>query len=682
MVQVIHTLPLVSVLAVNVLPLNRLVDIINHQKEEVPRTDFVTAASQCWQVVDNKYGFVQQKKDLMLVELENPGDGLRKIKPFKTVLKDGMLKLGCFSDSMYLFGDKFGNNKHEYRIGASQNVSIVHYDDHVAKEDREKMTPTVCFNFCRTVEGMGYFGILNGGECYCEPYYSVQASDSSECDSVCEGDNAQMCGGKSKSNIWEMHYCNDGAQQLAVSAIIAYSVQEHFDVLLPKVKAAAEGQKELAEQMQASFGNVGDPDAANLMQAAKVAAGDLMELHKDSTKIRDNLKNKIQASKKLNGINPATIDYSKKTTHSKDLLDIMKETVSKKVAAQFLNFKIGKEGDELTQELDKITPLANKSYENLQKAYSLVKPSISKFWNVVWGTVRIDDEGCLLPRLGDDGLYMMGDWAYIEAIGEFHIEVKNWDLAWYDYEWSGTKYQYPSAWFVTTKNWGWYGSTLDKDTEALAAQYGRWWKNGNELSEEFGVGGKQTFGGAIYWWTWWWNNRKTGFKICPVSENNDEKEKRGVQYYPAMYFVDKEQKDVPMTCVGDIVEKPIYFKNYNGCAAACDARNQHCVGFSYFPTKLGESNLCFLFSNFKTGQYYTGCPKVKSKSKKFLQLGVNVSSEHRSDAFYEQPLTTEPQYPVCMAKLSKFVGTTLKPDPEGKCKQCFNELTQANRCWK
>jgi len=160
---------------------------------------------------------------------------------------------------------------------------------------------------------------------------------------------------------------------------------------------------------------------------------------------------------------------------------------------------------------------------------------------------------------------------------------------------------------------------------------------------------------------------------------------RGIQYYPAMYFVDKEFVDAPMTCSGTVIEEPIYFKSYHGCAAACDARNQECVGFSYFPTEVNKPNLCFLYSSFKTGQYYTGCdsdsddgkkgPPRKKSAPRFLQKSNATVAQY-------QPLQDEPTHPVCVAKLSKFVGTTLKPNEEGKCKQCFRELTKANRCWE
>jgi len=120
------------------------------------------------------------------------------------------------------------------------------------------------------------------------------------------------------------------------------------------------------------------------------------------------------------------------------------------------------------------------------------------------------------------------------------------------------------------------------------------------------------------------------------------------QYSPVMYFVDKEFDSVPTTCAGDSVGEPITGLSEDGCASACDANIHSCVGFQYF--KDSGKQLCFLFSKFSTGFYYTakGC-KAEAK---------------------------------CFAKLSKFEGTTLKANPSGKCAQCFKELTKADRCPK
>jgi len=143
---------------------------------------------------------------LELLQDENPGAGIDKFTPFKAVLKSGFMLTTCVKDYMYYHGDKYGNGKDSYELGSSQ-VSIVHYDKWVAKEDRQEMTPKVCFNFCRSVPNMGFFGLLNGNRCYCTPYFQQMAGGSSMCDATCEGDATGTCGGKSKSSIYSMHNC-------------------------------------------------------------------------------------------------------------------------------------------------------------------------------------------------------------------------------------------------------------------------------------------------------------------------------------------------------------------------------------------------------------------------------------------------------------------------------------------
>jgi hypothetical protein len=135
------------------------------------------------------------------------------------------------------------------------------------------------------------------------------------------------------------------------------------------------------------------------------------------------------------------------------------------------------------------------------------------------------------------------------------------------------------------------------------------------------------------------------------------------QYYPVMYFVDKEQEKTPQTCGGKTVAKPIVGGDLDQCATACDKLTQQCVGFSYYA---GKNNLCFLFGEFETAFYYTGCDGAKS----FMQL---ESMQQAAAAPYEVK---------CLAKFSEFEGTTLKPDGSGKCKQCLKKVTKADRCYK
>merc|ERR1719262_915995 len=92
-----------------------------------------------------------------------------------------------------------------------------------------------------------------------------------------------------------------------------------------------------------------------------------------------------------------------------------------------------------------------------------------------------------------------------------------------------------------------------------------------------------------------------------------------------------------------------YTANLEDCAKSCESKFQECVGFTWF-----EKGLCAIFSKFTSIQYYPvtpeKCPTLKTKPA------------------------------VCMAKFSKFSGTTIKPDGSGKCANCLTTATKADRC--
>lgn len=134
------------------------------------------------------------------------------------------------------------------------------------------------------------------------------------------------------------------------------------------------------------------------------------------------------------------------------------------------------------------------------------------------------------------------------------------------------------------------------------------------------------------------------------------------QYFPAMYFVDKKFAEMPSTCGGNVVGEPLV-GTMDDCAAACDSKMGDCVGFSYFPYK--KSGACFLLGKFKSLTYYSGC----KKGKRLLQMQRNVGRRAAEDT-------------KCMAKVSTFEGTTLKPDPSGKCKQCMKKVTEGEKCFE
>jgi len=216
-----------------------------------------------------------------------PGAGMTPdtITPFTNVYMDGYYDVDCADDYMFLHGDKFGDNKYEYELGENSNVSIVHYNAHVVAEDREPISPDVCFRFCRSVPEMSYFGIRNGNSCYCAPYYRSVEGDDSMCDVVCEGDGMRTCGSKTKSTIFAMHSCQNSADLLTDAAGKMAPVHTDVDTHNSDLDAIAGGMQSAAAAYQAMFSAKGDPVAADLMQAAKVRAGELAAVVVDGNKL-------------------------------------------------------------------------------------------------------------------------------------------------------------------------------------------------------------------------------------------------------------------------------------------------------------------------------------------------------------------------------------------------------------
>jgi len=430
-----------------------------------------------------------------------PGAGMAKIEPFKATLKDGFFEVDCVKDYLHEHGDKHGGNKFSYEL--STNVSIVHYSDHVAKEDQQQMSRKVCFDFCRTIPDMPFFGLANGRDCYCAPYYKAMAGDSSMCDSVCPGQPTTMCGGKSKSSIFSMHLCADTATDLKSAGAKAEELSKAISGEVDMATGVFEGMQAAAEDLQNVFGQAGDPTASDLMQSAKVSAGELQAAAKAAT----------EAQKKL---------------------DTLAGEVSALEGGDFKDAKHVKKAEKLIDDLEEATEYAETTLEAGKELFSQVSPGFE------------------------------------EAPGA--------------------------------------------------------------------VGAPAASGGS------------------------------SAQYYPLMYFVDKEFDSVPSTCGGDAIGEPMVAETADVCASACDADVHNCAGYSYYEG--AKVNLCFLFSKFKTATYYTECKACGGAGDEtaFLQKMQKKKAAACSAG--------------CYAKLLNFEGTTLKPDPSGKCKQCLKSATQAARCFQ
>lgn len=256
-------------------------------------------------------------------------------------VKDGYWKVACVRDYMLQHADKDGPNKFEYKINAVANKSISHYTEAVPKEDRQAMTAQVCFDFCRTVPGMTFFGLTAGRDCYCTPWYKAMASDSSECDAVCEGDPTTMCGGMSKSMIFEMHFCGDTAEDLQDAKEQMGALKKDLEALAEPAAEASDIMQNSASEGEATFSGV-DPTATALMRRAKGFAGSLQRAVTPNEELLKTL---------------GSLDTEAEGMASEDFTDA--ETIK---AAEAVVAKIKKANAEAKQQVDKLKAILAKAH--------------------------------------------------------------------------------------------------------------------------------------------------------------------------------------------------------------------------------------------------------------------------------------------------------------------------------
>merc|ERR1719420_1837446 len=189
---------------------------------------------------------------------KEPGAGMDATLGLTKVYKDGYFHLRCMMDKMATAADWHDELQREHKYNVDTNVTIVRYTDRVDVEKQQSMTPSICFEFCRTVPDMLHFGLTRGRECYCTPYF-MQGTGDGVCDAGCEGDSSITCGNTNgMADIYEMHACNDAIPdaQAAFDAAKdiyddAWDMYDYADEVLVGTKAATDDidDKEMREGM-------------------------------------------------------------------------------------------------------------------------------------------------------------------------------------------------------------------------------------------------------------------------------------------------------------------------------------------------------------------------------------------------------------------------------------------------
>ena len=69
----------------------------------------------------------------------------------------------------------------------------------------DKMTITLCLNYCRSIEGMINAGLGKGKQCFCgDGTISLRSQKKdSDCKVPCKGDSDEVCGDKSNVSVYD-----------------------------------------------------------------------------------------------------------------------------------------------------------------------------------------------------------------------------------------------------------------------------------------------------------------------------------------------------------------------------------------------------------------------------------------------------------------------------------------------
>jgi len=177
-------------------------------KSFAPRAQSLRKAPE-WVFLSHPEGSPMQHPELAPYHHDNKSSALQVgTQSHNGGPKTGYWVVGCFQDK-----------------GVDPNR--VYYDHLVPKEDRQSMTPLVCFEFCKVQYGMRFFflgetdgqgresGVESAGEtastnlCSCGRFYHKSSGKGSlaQCDIMCPGDSSVMCGGHHKESIYQMHDC-------------------------------------------------------------------------------------------------------------------------------------------------------------------------------------------------------------------------------------------------------------------------------------------------------------------------------------------------------------------------------------------------------------------------------------------------------------------------------------------
>jgi len=232
---------------------------------------------------------------------KEPGAGMDATLGLTKVYKDGYFHLRCMMDKMETAADWHDELQREHKYNIDTNVTIVRYTDRVDVEKQQSMTPSVCFEFCRTVPDMLHFGLTRGRECYCTPYF-MQGTGDGVCDAGCEGDSSITCGNTNgMADVYEMHACNDVLQDAEAAFDAAKTIYEDGWDMYDYASKVLDGTKAATDDIDKKELRDGMMEFSTFINKEMMTLEDTIEECED---LMEDLEDKASSA------DPETLDYA------------------------------------------------------------------------------------------------------------------------------------------------------------------------------------------------------------------------------------------------------------------------------------------------------------------------------------------------------------------------------------
>lgn len=145
-----------------------------------------------------------------------------------------------------------------YKSSGCWQSSKVH--DEVAYDGYHAMSVEECFAFCSMKEKSNYFGLTEGTECWCGSIWDGQKLEDSHCDTKCDGNDLQKCGGIDATNVFVMFDCTEATEEERAAETASQNAEliSSYGSFTEQTCGGAEGNNAEVNREETLIGSVED----------------------------------------------------------------------------------------------------------------------------------------------------------------------------------------------------------------------------------------------------------------------------------------------------------------------------------------------------------------------------------------------------------------------------------------